>query len=94
MPGEFPAYMVQSGGRWCLYVALRGAAEWPQHWFAESEPVPTFTQRTDTLTALGFEPAPCSLWEWVEGSADPADPSSPIILIAAIRVRSRAEVNA
>jgi hypothetical protein len=80
MPGEFPAYMVQSGGRWCLYVALRGAAEWPQ--------------RTDTLTALGFEPAPVSRWEWVEGSSDPADPSSPIVLIAAIRVRSRSGVAA
>ncbi|MYW14595.1 hypothetical protein GT039_03060 [Streptomyces sp. SID2955] len=94
MPGEFTAYMVQSGGRWCLYVALRGAAEWPQHWFAEGEPIPTFTQRTHTLTALGFEPAPDTLREWVEGSSDPADASSPIVLIAATRVRSRAEVAA
>ncbi|BCM68501.1 MULTISPECIES: DUF6303 family protein [Streptomyces] len=95
MPGELTAQMSQSGGRWCLYVILRGrTGEWPQHWFAEGEPIPTFTQRTDTLTVLGFEPVPGSRWEWVEGSSDPADPSSPIVLIAAIRVRSRAGVAA
>jgi uncharacterized protein DUF6303 len=90
MTGEFTAQMSHSGGRWCLYVIQRGrAGGWPQHWFTDGGPIPTFTQRADALTALGFETVPGVLWEWVEASADPADPSSRILLFACIRVRSR-----
>ncbi|MEU6534931.1 DUF6303 family protein [Streptomyces sp. NPDC047000] len=95
MGQTFTAQMSERGGRWCLYVILRGrVGGWPQHWFTEGGAVPTFTQRTDALTVLGFEQVPGALWEWAEGSTDPADPASPIVLIAAVRVRSRTGVPA
>lgn len=94
MGREFTAQMSERGGRWCLYVILRGrVGEWPHHWFIGGGPVPTFTQRADALAVLGFEAVPGALWEWAEGSADPDDPASPIVLIAAVRVRSRAGVS-
>ena len=90
MSPEFTAQMSERSGRWCLYVILRGSVgEWPQRLFTKDGPVPTFTQRADTLAALGFEAVPGALWEWIEDSQDPDDPASPVVLIAAVRVRSR-----
>jgi hypothetical protein len=56
--------------------------------------VPTLTDRVNALSVLGFEPVPDTEWQWTEDSETPFDPSSPVLLIAAIRVRSRAEVGA
>ncbi|WAZ22735.1 DUF6303 family protein [Streptomyces cinnabarinus] len=90
---EFTAQMSVRAGRWRLYVALMNTTEvWPEYRFGRS--VPTFTDRTDALSALGFEPVPGAEWTWTEDSETPDDPASPVVLIAAIRVRSRAEVSA
>ncbi|WTH82990.1 DUF6303 family protein [Streptomyces sp. NBC_00828] len=84
---EFTAQMSVRDGRWRLYVALLNTTEpWPQHGFGRS--MPTFTDRTDALSVLGFEPVPGAEWEWTEDSETPDNLASPVILIAAIRVRS------
>jgi hypothetical protein len=90
---EFTAQMSVRRGRWRLYVALMNTTErWPEHRFGRS--VPTFTDRMDALSLLGFAPVPGAEWTWTEDSETPADPASPVVLIAAIRVRSRAGVGA
>jgi hypothetical protein len=95
MAQEFTAQVSMSKGRWRLYVALlnAGAAPWPEFSFERAEPVPTFTERADALSVLGYEPIPGAEWRWTEYSDDPDDPSSPVVLIAAIRVRSRTGVS-
>ncbi|MCL8014638.1 DUF6303 family protein [Streptomyces sp. AS02] len=77
-------------GRWHLYVVLlnAGFTQWPEFSFGRVEPVPTFTERADALSVLGFEPVPGVEWEWTEYSADPDDPASAVTLLAAVRVRS------
>ncbi|GGJ14449.1 DUF6303 family protein [Streptomyces brasiliensis] len=93
MAREFTALMSVQRGRWRLYVALLNTtARWPERTFNRA--VPTLTQRVDALSALGFEPVPGAEWTWTEDSETPDDPASPVVLIAAIRVRSRAEVGA
>ncbi|WP_329051648.1 DUF6303 family protein [Streptomyces violaceus] len=90
---EFTAQMSVREGRWRLYVALMNTTErWPEHRFGRS--VPTFMDRTDALSLLGFEPVPGAEWTWTEDSEIPGDPASPVVLIAATRVRSWSEVNA
>ncbi|QKV93318.1 hypothetical protein HUT19_22550 [Streptomyces sp. NA02950] len=90
---EFTAQMSVRQGRWRLYVALLNTTEqWPEHRFGRS--VPTFTDRTDALSLLGFEPVAGAEWTWTEDSEIPNDPASPVVLIAAIRVRSLPEVSA
>jgi len=89
---EFAAQMSARDGRWRLYVALLNTTErWPDHRFGRM--VPTFTERTDALSALGFEPVPGAAWEWTEDSETPDNPASPVILIATIRVRSWSAVS-
>ncbi|MFI1761812.1 DUF6303 family protein [Streptomyces sp. NPDC020800] len=90
MAREYRAQLLSgSPGRWMLYVALRHApAPWPAHSFRQTE-LPTFTQRAQALNLLGFEPVPGAVWEWAEYNTDPADPSSPVWLLACVRVRSR-----
>ncbi|MET7712332.1 DUF6303 family protein [Streptomyces sp. NPDC005407] len=84
---EFTAQMSVREGRWRLYVALMNTTDaWPQHRFGRA--VPTFTDRTNALSVLGFEPVPGAAWEWTEDSEIPEDPASAVVLIAAIRVRS------
>jgi hypothetical protein len=84
---EFTAQMSVSAGHWRLYVALMNTTErWPDYRFTRT--VPTFTDRTDALSVLGFEPVPGAEWEWTEDSETPDNPASPVVLIAAIRVRS------
>ncbi|WBO64472.1 DUF6303 family protein [Streptomyces camelliae] len=92
----FTAQMSVFKGRWRLYVALldAGVTPWPEFSFDRAEPVPTFTERADALSVLGFEPLPDAEWEWTEYSADPDDPASPVTLIAAVRVRSWTGVGA
>ncbi|MEU1270883.1 DUF6303 family protein [Streptomyces sp. NPDC005799] len=90
---EFTAQMSVRAGRWRLYVALLDTtAAWPEYRFGRS--VPTFTDRTNALNALGFEPVAGAEWTWTEDSETPDDPASPVVLIAAIRVRSRSGVSA
>ena len=84
---EFTAQMSVRDGRWRLYVALLNTTErWPEHQFGRT--VPTFTYRRRALQVLGFEPVPGGEWEWTEDSESPDNPASPVVLIAAIRVRS------
>ncbi|NUV62794.1 DUF6303 family protein [Streptomyces sp. CAI-85] len=87
MEAEFTAQMSMREGRWRLYVVLMNTTDrWPEHRFG---PVaPTFTDRVNALTALGFEPLPEVGWEWTEDTETHDDPSSPVILIATIKVRS------
>ncbi|WP_180686088.1 DUF6303 family protein [Streptomyces gossypiisoli] len=93
MPEEFTAQMSMRRGRWRLYVVLLNTTEqWPEYTFNRA--VPTFTERADALSVLGFEPVPGAEWTWTEDTEIPFDPASPVVLIAAIRVRSRAEVAA
>ncbi|POX46841.1 hypothetical protein C3489_31100 [Streptomyces sp. Ru71] len=96
MAAEFTAQMSVYKGRWRLYVVLvnAGAAPWPEFSFDRQDPVPTFTERVHALSVLGFEPVPGAEWRWVEDSKIPDDPSSPVVLIAATRVRSWTGVGA
>ncbi|MFJ4784263.1 DUF6303 family protein [Streptomyces sp. NPDC088794] len=92
MSRHFTAQMSMRAGRWRLYVVLFNTTEqWPEHRFGRS--VPTFTDRTDALSVLGFEPVPGAVWEWTEDSETPDDPASQVVLIAAIRVRSWSAVS-
>jgi hypothetical protein len=92
---EFTAQMAVRRGRWRLYVVLLGTTErWPEHSFNRALPVPTFTERADALSALGFELLPGAEWTWTEDSETHGDPSSAVLLIAAAQVRSRAGVGA
>ncbi|UNM16296.1 hypothetical protein J4032_02385 [Streptomyces formicae] len=93
MAREFAAQMSVRGGRWRLYVVLLNTTEqWPEYPFTAT--VPTFMERAEALSVLGFEPVPGAEWTWTEDSETYGDPSSPVVLIAATRVRSRAEVAA
>ncbi len=88
MAQEFTAQMSMYQGRWRLYVVLLNTTDpWPEHSFGRT--VPTFTQRADALNVLGFEPVPGAEWRWTEDSDNPDDPASPVVLIAATRVRSQ-----
>ncbi|MET7700414.1 DUF6303 family protein [Streptomyces sp. NPDC005485] len=95
MAGEFTAQMSVYRGRWRLYVVLLNTTEqWPEHGFDRAASVPTFTERVDALSVLGFEPVPGAVWEWMEYSETPDDPASPICLFASLTVRSWAGVDA
>ncbi|WP_405871224.1 DUF6303 family protein [Streptomyces sp. NBC_00005] len=90
---EFTAQMSVRHGLWRLYVVLLNTTEqWPEHRFGRA--VPTFTDRTNALNALGFEPVAGAEWTWTEDSETPDNPASPIVLITAIQVRSLPEVSA
>ncbi|MFG2281197.1 DUF6303 family protein [Streptomyces asoensis] len=100
MEREFTRHMAQlslNSGRWMLFVSLRGTAavsEWPEHRFEQPDRLPTFTERVQALSALGFEPVRDAVWEWTEFATDPADPASPVHPLGYMWVRSRAEVAA
>ncbi|MGW3511516.1 DUF6303 family protein [Streptomyces sp. NPDC000994] len=92
---EFTAQMSVRDGRWRLYVVLLGTTErWPEFAFGRRRSVPTLTERSRALSVLGFEPVAGGEWAWSEDSEIPDDPATAVVLIAAIRVRSRAEVAA
>ncbi|UJV41295.1 DUF6303 family protein [Streptomyces sp. AMCC400023] len=95
MARELRAQLSASSGGWRLYVVVRGSVDpWPEYSFGPGERVPTFTQRARALTALGFVQAPAAVWEWTEFSTDPADPASPVWLLASTWVDSQTEVAA
>ncbi|MET9418970.1 DUF6303 family protein [Streptomyces klenkii] len=90
MANLFKAQMAnRSSGHWHLYVALMGVpvSWWPEADWGRSAPVPTLVERERALAELGYEVAPGCCWEWIEDSDDPDDPSSPVLLIAAVDVR-------
>ncbi|MFI1725916.1 DUF6303 family protein [Streptomyces sp. NPDC020489] len=90
MEQTFTAQMSVFKGRWRLYVVLLNTTDpWPEFSFDRAAPVPTFTERTEALSVLGFEPVPGAEWAWTEDSDAPDNPASPVVLIAATRVRSR-----
>ncbi|QKW28690.1 hypothetical protein HUT11_23220 [Streptomyces seoulensis] len=90
MARTFTAQMSVRRSRWRLYVALLNTFEpWPEHCFGRALPVPTFTERADALSVLGFESAPGAEWSWIEDTETPDDPASAVVLIAALTVRSR-----
>ena len=89
MEQTFTAQMSVFKGRWRLYVVLLNTTEaWPEFGFDRAAPVPTFTERADALSVLGFEPVPGAEWAWTEDSETYGDPASPVVLIAAAQVRS------
>ncbi|NSC22603.1 hypothetical protein FM076_16060 [Streptomyces albus subsp. chlorinus] len=90
MVGEFTAQLATRAGCWRLYVVLMDTtAPWPVYDVDRAGPPPTFTERSAVLKRLGFEPVPHAVWTWEETSEEPADPASPVRLIATARVRSR-----
>jgi hypothetical protein len=90
MAREFTAQMSVFKGRWRLYVVLLNTTDpWPEFSFERAAPVPTFTERGDALSVLGYEPVADAEWEWTEYSADLDDPASPVTLLASVQVRSR-----
>ncbi|MEU3143890.1 DUF6303 family protein [Streptomyces sp. NPDC006999] len=69
---------------WRLYVC---AGQWPTHTFGKALPVPTLTERSAALAALGFEPVPGAEWSWAEDAENWRDAGSAVLLITAITVR-------
>ncbi|WP_128428309.1 DUF6303 family protein [Streptomyces cyaneus] len=89
MAREFTAQMSVFKGRWRVYVVLLNTTDpWPEFSFERAAPVPTFTERVEALSVLGFEPVPGAEWRWTEDSETHGDPASPVVLIAGVRVRS------
>ncbi|MDX2407617.1 DUF6303 family protein [Streptomyces microflavus] len=87
---EHTAQMSRRDGRWVLYVALMGGgvSQWPEHDFGPGN-VPTPAERSRALTGLGFVFMDGAEWEWTEYSERPDDDSSPVRLLASVRVCSR-----
>lgn len=86
------ALLSESKSGWRLCVSVLGSVDaWPEYSFAPGGRVPTFTERAQALSALGFVQAPATEWEWTEFNTDPTDPSSPVWLLASVPVRSRTE---
>ncbi|MFJ2308677.1 DUF6303 family protein [Streptomyces sp. NPDC087846] len=79
------------GGRWCLYVALMGVpgSQWPEHYFGRTARVPTVADRSRALTKLGFVFTDGAEWEWTEDNETTGDDTSPVVLLASIKVRAR-----
>ncbi|MFC5723504.1 DUF6303 family protein [Streptomyces gamaensis] len=80
------AHLSSSGGPWRLYVVLMGVSHWPDFQWERPGPVPTIAERREALALLGYEPVRGAEWSWIEDTAT-YDPSSPVVLIAAIKVR-------
>ncbi|MFJ2909330.1 DUF6303 family protein [Streptomyces sp. NPDC087228] len=87
---EHTAQISNRHGRWHLYVALMGVpvSQWPEHDFGTLA-VPTVAARSRALTGLGFAFTGGAEWEWTEYSETTGDDTSPVRLLASIRVRSR-----
>lgn len=76
--------------RWTLYVALLGipVSQWPEHDFGTGV-VPTPAERSRALTDLGFVFTDGAEWVWQEYPERPDDDTSPVQLLASVRVCSR-----
>ncbi|MEV0012280.1 DUF6303 family protein [Streptomyces sp. NPDC047973] len=88
---EYTAQLSNRGGRWRLFVALLGVpvSQWPEDGFFPGSPVPTVAERSRLLDSLGFVFTDGAEWEWTEYSERPDDDTSPVRLLASIRVCSR-----
>ncbi|MCX5110671.1 DUF6303 family protein [Streptomyces sp. NBC_00378] len=88
---EHTAQISNRGGRWRLYVVLLGGlvSQWPEHDFGPVVTVPTVAERSRALAALGFVFIDGAEWEWTEDNETHGDDTSPVLLLASIRVRSR-----
>ncbi|MCZ4125289.1 DUF6303 family protein [Streptomyces sp. H39-S7] len=87
------AQMSSPSGAWRLYI-VDGTPDWPTFRWERSGPVPTVAERRAVLADLGYEMVPGADWSWIEDSRDPDDDSTPVLLIAAVAVRSRGAVPA
>ncbi|MFJ7082804.1 DUF6303 family protein [Streptomyces griseus] len=87
---EHTAQLSIRTGRWTLYVALMGVpvSQWPEHRFGTGV-TPTPAERSRALTDLGFVFTDGAVWVWEEYPEQPGDDTSPVLLLASIRVRSR-----
>ncbi|MCT7352483.1 DUF6303 family protein [Streptomyces sp. 15-116A] len=83
------AQMSGDGSGWRLYVVLFEERDWPTFRWERSGPAPTVAERRMALSTLGYEVAPGAVWSWTEDSQDPDDDSTPVLLIAAVRVRGQ-----
>ncbi|MFB7077970.1 DUF6303 family protein [Streptomyces sp. NPDC056308] len=85
------AQISNRGGRWRLYVVLMGVpvSHWPEHHFGPTPTVPTAAERSRVLNTFGFVAVDGAGWEWVEDNEIYGDDTSPVLLLASIRVRSR-----
>jgi hypothetical protein len=92
--GTLTAQMSHTGRAWRLYVVLYGVPDWPTFRWERTGPVPTVAERRRALASLGYEVAPGAVWSWTEDSRDPDDDGTPVVLIAAVTVRSREAVAA
>ncbi|MYX01979.1 MULTISPECIES: DUF6303 family protein [unclassified Streptomyces] len=87
---EHTAQLSSRDGRWLLYVVLMGVpvSQWPEHDFGPGD-VPTPAERSRALTGLGFVFTAGAEWAWEEYPEQPDDDTSPVRLLASIKVRSR-----
>ncbi|MBK3542461.1 DUF6303 family protein [Streptomyces sp. MBT60] len=87
---EHTAQLSIRTGRWTLYVALMGVpvSQWPEHNFG-SGVTPTPAERSRALTDLGFVFTDGAEWAWEEYPARQDDDTSPVLLVASIKVCSR-----
>ncbi|MEE1806944.1 DUF6303 family protein [Streptomyces sp. BE133] len=83
------AQLSNRDGRWRLYVCCWGASQWPEHDFGPTATAPTLAERSRALTSLGFAFIDGAEWEWTEDSETLDDDTSPVLLLASIRVCSR-----
>ncbi|MFF9345630.1 DUF6303 family protein [Streptomyces sp. NPDC014734] len=84
------AQISNRGGRWRLYVTLPGpVSRWPEHDFGPTPTVPTPAERSRALAGLGFVFTEGAEWEWREYSETLDDDTSPVRLLASVRVCSR-----
>ncbi|SCF79657.1 DUF6303 family protein [Streptomyces sp. Ncost-T10-10d] len=88
---EHTAQMSNRAGRWRLYVVLLGGlvSRWPEHDFGLTATVPTVAERSRALAALGFVFTDGAEWNWIEDCETHGDDTSPVLLLASIRVCSR-----
>ncbi|MFD3845236.1 DUF6303 family protein [Streptomyces microflavus] len=87
---EHTAQLSIRTGRWTLYVALMGVpvSQWPEHNFG-TEVTPTPAERSRALTDFGFVFTDGAAWAWEEYPERPDDDTSPVLLLASIKVCSR-----
>ncbi|MFF3018361.1 DUF6303 family protein [Streptomyces sp. NPDC057939] len=64
-------------GDWEIYVVTESPSpkDWPDLGFARTSPVPTRTERTAALAALGYRVADGAKWEWHELDTEDGDPA-------------------
>ncbi|WPW30714.1 DUF6303 family protein [Streptomyces atratus] len=85
------AQISNRGGRWRLYLVLMDVlvSQWPEHDFGPTPTVPTAAERSRVLDMFGFVAIDGAEWEWTEDNETYGDDTSPVLLLASIRVRSR-----